>query len=376
MIASTIPKDEARMCSAWRPDALNVLNDKKVRIGLARYFDVMQDRKPAKFMIAKKLAANFLPEDSLEYLWILHSNLTLDYYTLETEIDTGLKNLDELRTPEKSYLDLKAEIARRIMGKCHLCVRRCGFNRLAGDLGLWCKSGTQITVSTIFEHMGEEPELVPSGTIFTLGCTLRCKHCQNWSISQWFEQGEIYSPKRLATSVEDLRRNGCRNANLVGGEPTPWLEQWLQTFSHVEVNIPVVWNSNSYYSEETAKLLDGFVDVYLLDFKYGTNECATRISDAPDYWEACTRNHLYGKKHGELLIRVLVLPEHLECCTKPILNWIAQNLGTWVRTNVMFQYRPEWKAYEIPELRRRLTRNEMERAIQLAKEAGLTNFIT
>jgi len=376
MIASTIPKDEARMWSVWRPDALNVPNEKKAIIGLARYFDVMQDRKPAKFMIAKKLAANFLPEDSLEYLWILHSNLTLDYYTLEKEIDTGLKSLDELKTPEKSYLDLKAEIARRIMGKCHLCTRRCGFNRLAGDLGLWCKSGTQITVSTMFEHMGEEPELVPSGAIFTLGCTMRCKHCQNWTISQWFEQGEIYSPKRLAKSVEDLRRNGCRNANLVGGEPTPWLEQWLQTFSHVEVNVPVVWNSNSYYSEETAKLLDGFVDVYLLDFKYGTNKCATRLSDAPDYWEACTRNHIYGKNHGELLIRVLVLPEHLECCTKPILNWIAKNLGTWVRINVMFQYRPEWKAHETPELRRRLTQNEMERAIQLAKEAGLTNFIT
>jgi len=180
----------------------------------------------------------------------------------------------------------------------------------------------------------------------------------------------------LAKAVERLRRSGCRNANLVGGEPTPWLQQWLETFRHVNVNVPVVWNSNSYYSEETANLLAGFVDVYLLDFKYGSNECAERISDAPGYWEACTRNHLYAKKYGELLIRVLVLPEHLECCTKGILNWIAQNLGTWVRTNVMFQYRPEWRAHEIPELRRRLTGSERERAVQLAKEAGLINFIT
>jgi len=364
------------MWSVWRPDALAVLHDKRARMGLARYFDVMQDDKPSNFTIAKRLAANFNPDDSLESLWALHDQLTEDYYNLEKQIDTRRKSLDELSNPEKSYLDLKAEIARRILGKCHLCTRRCGFNRLAGELGLWCKSGTQITVSTMFEHMGEEPELVPSGTIFTMGCTMRCKHCQNWTISQWFEEGEIFTPKRLATSVADLRRRGCRNANLVGGEPTPWLEQWLETFKHVEVNVPVVWNSNSYYSEETARLLAGFVDVYLLDFKYGNDECATRISDAPDYWEACTRNHLYGKKYGELLIRVLVLPEHLECCTKPILNWIAQNLGTWVRTNVMFQYRPEWRAHEITELRRRLTKNEMERAIQLAKEAGLSNFIT
>jgi putative pyruvate formate lyase activating enzyme len=336
----------------------------------------MQDEKSAKFMIAKKLEANFSSEDTLEKLWTFHERLTEDYYNLEKQIDSRQKSLSEIKMPEKSYLDLKIEIAKRMMEKCHLCTRCCGVNRLAGKLGLWCKAGNQITVSTIFEHMGEEPELVPSGTIFTLGCTMRCKHCQNWKISQHIEDGEIYTPKQLAKSVERLRESGCRNANLVGGEPTPWLEQWLETFTYVNVNIPIVWNSNSYYSEETAKLLAGFVDVYLLDFKYGNNECATRISDAPSYWEASTHNHIYGKKYGELIIRVLVLPEHLECCTKVILNWIAQNLGIWVRTNVMFQYRPEWKAHEIPELRRGLTRDEMERAIQLTKEARLINFIT
>lgn len=363
------------MRTVWRPDASAVLEDKRARQSLARYFDVMQDEKPAKFTVAKKLEASFSPRDQLEKLWTIHERLTEDYYRLENQIDTRQKSLDEIQTPESSYLDLKVEIAKRIMEKCHLCTRRCGVNRLASELGLWCKTGIQITVSTIFEHMGEEPELVPSGTIFTLGCTMRCKHCQNWTISQWFETGKIYTPERLAKIVEHLRRNGCRNANLVGGEPTPWLEQWLETFKHVNVNVPVVWNSNSYYSEETAKLLAGFADVYLLDFKYGSNECATKISDAPNYWEACTRNHICGKKYGELIIRILVLPEHLECCTRVILNWIAQNIGTWVRTNVMFQYRPEWRAQEIPELRRHLTRNEMERAVQLAREAGLTNFI-
>jgi len=182
-------------------------------------------------------------------------------------------------------------------------------------------------------------------------------------------------PEKLAREVERLRRSGCRNANLVGGEPTPWLEQWLETFKHVNLNVPVVWNSNSYYSEETAKLLAGFVDVYLLDFKYGPSECAERISDAPKYWEVCTRNHLYAKKYGELIIRVLVLPQHLECCLKPILNWISKNLGPSTRTNIMFQYRPEWKAHEITELRRRLTRSEMEKAIEITKKNGLTNFI-
>ena len=358
-----------------RSDAISVLGDGRARASLSRYFAVMQDERPAKFLIARKVPAEFDEKGSLSNLWQSHEKLTDDFYCLQKEIDHQQKTLDGMEEPKKSYLDLKIAIANRILEHCHFCMRRCGFNRLAGELG-YCKCGSNITVSTMFEHMGEEPELVPSGTIFTLGCSMRCLHCQNWSISQWIEEGEVYSPRGLALAVERLRKNGCRNVNLVGGEPTPWLQQWLETFKYVNVNVPVVWNSNSYYSEETAEILSGFADVYLLDFKYGSNNCAKRISDAPRYWEACTRNHLYGKKYGELIVRVLVLPGHLECCTKVTLNWIAENLGKDVRTNIMFQYRPEWRAYEIPELQRRLTRSEMERALELAKEAGLINFIT
>jgi putative pyruvate formate lyase activating enzyme len=85
---------------------------------------------------------------------------------------------------------------------------------------------------------------------------------------------------------------------------------------------------------------------------------------------------LEAKKYGELIIRVLVLPNHLECCTEPTLNWIAENLGFETRVNLMFQYRPEWRAHEIPELHRSLSKGEMEKAVQLAENAGLKNFIT
>jgi len=358
-----------------RSDAVAVLNDEMARKSLGRYFAVMQDEKPAKFMIAKKIPAEFSENDSTEELWKRHLSLTQEFYHVEKEIDTGQKTLQEMHTPEKSFLDLKIEIADRILSNCHFCTRRCGVNRLRGELG-FCRCGTEITVSSIFEHVGEEPELVPSGTVFTMGCTMRCKHCQNWTISQWMEKGEVYRLEELAKEVKHLRENGCRNANLVGGEPTPWLQQWLKTFKHVNVNIPIVWNSNTYYSPETAQLLAGFADVYLLDFKYGPGQCAEEISEAPNYWNVCAYNHSEAKKYGELIIRVLVLPNHLECCTKQIINWIAENLGVETRVNVMFQYRPEWRAYEIPELRRRLTRDEMERAVQLAKEAKLVNFIT
>ena len=275
------------MLPIWRPDAKAVLMNKMVRKSLARYFDVMENSKPAKFLIAKKLPATFSKNDSLTELWNLHEQLIKEFCVLEKEIDTKQKRLEELNAPEQSFLDLKIEIANRILANCHFCTRRCGSDRTKGELG-YCKCGTQTSVSTIFPHTGEEPELVPSGTIFTLGCTLRCIHCQNWGISQWFEAGQIYSTKQLVKAIEKLRRSGCRNVNLVGGDPTSWLSQWLETFRYVDVNVPVVWNSNSYYSLETAKLLAGFADIYLFDFKYGPKDCATRLSDAPDYWIACT----------------------------------------------------------------------------------------
>jgi putative pyruvate formate lyase activating enzyme len=94
-----------------------------------------------------------------------------------------------------------------------------------------------------------------------------------------------------------------------------------------------------------------------------------------DYWEACTRNHLAARKLGELIARVLVLPNHNECCTKPILNWIAENLGPETRVNIMFQYRPEWRADEIPEMKRRLSNNEIREALDIATQAGLQNLV-
>ncbi len=363
------------MWTFLRPDAKEVLKDQSARRSLARYFAVMENDKMAKFLIARRLAASFSEDSSTSSLWRLHNQLLKKFSKTESRIDHRLASFEQLTVPTQSFLDLKAEIARRVLSNCHFCTRRCSVNRADGQLG-YCKCGPEITVSSMFEHMGEEPELVPSGTIFTLGCTMRCLHCQNWAISQWMEPGEIYPPPHLAKAVEHLRSRGCRNTNLVGGDPTPWLAQWLETFEHVNINVPVVWNSNSYYSRETAELLAGFIDIYLLDFKYGNNECAKRISNAPEYWEACTRNHKYGKKYGELLIRVLVLPGHLECCTERILSWISTNLGPETRTNLMFQYRPEWRAGEISELRRRLTPAEMEKAAQLAKDAGLANFIT
>jgi putative pyruvate formate lyase activating enzyme len=126
--------------------------------------------------------------------------------------------------------------------------------------------------------------------------------------------------------------------------------------NHVKKAIAIIWNSNSHYSLDTAKLLSGFIDLYLLDFKYGNNRCAYEISNA-------------------LRARILVLPGHNECCTRPILQWIYDNLGAMTRINLMFQYRPEWIAKERSELRRRLSHDEISMAKKISEEIGLRNLV-
>jgi putative pyruvate formate lyase activating enzyme len=179
--------------SRKRPDALTVLNDESAKRSLARYFAVMQDEKPAKFTIAKKLAAGFTENESTQSLWQKHNALLKEYCRIEKGIDSTSHDFEKMDVPERSFLDLKVEIAKRALSNCHFCVRRCSVDRRKQEDG-YCKCGSTMAVSTIFEHFGEEPELVPSGTIFTLGCNMRCKHCQNYTISQWLENGEAYQP--------------------------------------------------------------------------------------------------------------------------------------------------------------------------------------
>lgn len=363
------------MKSVWRefrPDSIMVLKDEKCRLSLSRYFDVVFDKKLPR----SKLLRNF-PLDlhglSPAEMWRLHRRALQDFVKHLKEIDLNKERPEGVA--EQSLLDLKIKLAEGLLERCAFCTRACGIDRLKGE-SKYCKCDNNFLVSTMFDHYGEEPELVPSFTVFTIGCTMKCLHCQNWTISQWYEPGSLYELRKVAKEADLARGRGCRNLNMVGGDPTPYLYHWLRVSKELSEDLPLVWNSNSYYSNPTAQLLAEWADVYLLDFKYGNNDCAMRISDAPKYWEACTRNHLIAKEHGELIIRLLALPGHVECCFHPIVEWIAKNLGVNTRVNVMWQYNPHWRAHEVPELGRRLNRKEMDQTIRIAKEAGLLNFIT
>lgn len=336
------------------------------------YFSVLKDRLPAKFRVCKKVPAEFNFKSDLEDLWEAHEKSLKLEEELIGKIYEGEKAFENLESPEKSLLDLKVEIADRILQKCHFCEHRCEVDRTKGEKG-FCRVGEVSKVSSEFVHTGEERELVPSYTIFFSGCTFECQFCQNWGISQNPESGVDMSPEELSSKISEQKERGVRNVNWVGGEPTPNLHTVLSSLNRLEVNIPSVWNSNMYLTEESMRLLSGTQDVYLTDFKYGNDECASKYSKIDDYWEVATRNHEFAREDGELIIRHLVLPNHVDCCTRKILEWVADNLGKGVRINLMNQYRPVAKAGNFPELSRRISRAEMSEAYQIADDFGLAN---
>jgi len=358
-----------------RPDALTVLNDERARKSLGRYFAVTEGQLPARFLVCKHVAVAVELSAEDDELWNAHERGLKEFRKLLADVDAGKVKLKDLKQPKPSLLDLKVELAHRILKSCHFCERRCGVDRTAGKVGV-CGVGEQSRVASEFMHHGEEPELVPSYTIFFNGCTFKCCFCQNYDISQNPKGGVEASPRTLAKLIEAHRRDGARNVNFVGGSPTPNLHTILETLNLCEASVPSVWNSNFFMSLETMKLLFGTQEIYLTDMKYGNDACALKYSKAPNYWKIVTRNHRLAYADSELIIRHLVLPNNIECCTRPALQWIAENLGSMVRVNVMDQYRVCYQADKYDEINRRLTAEEFSKALEIAKEVGLKNIIS
>jgi len=357
-----------------RPDTIGALEDPLVKKVLPRYVKVVKDELPAKFQIAKKIEVDFDEKSSIEKLWALHSDGMKEFYRIQDNLDGGEASLEELSIAKSSLFDLKITLTKKIIQSCELCERKCHVNRIKGEEG-FCKVGNQYRISSEFIHMGEEPHISPSHTIFFMGCTMSCQFCQNWTISHWYEDGYSVPKQQLVKIIDERRNEGARNLNLVGGEPTPNLAYILDVLKSCKTNIPVVWNSNFYMSEKTMQILDGMVDMHLSDFKYGNNDCGLKLSKTPNYYDVCLRNHRIAAKTTEITLRHLILPNHVDCCTKPVLEWIEKNIRDKCLVNIMNQYRPEFNAKNYPEIYRRITMGEFNATVNYARKLNI-NFIT
>jgi putative pyruvate formate lyase activating enzyme len=285
---------------------------------------------------------------------------------------------------ESGELDKRLEQLYGILKSCELCPRKCRANRLEGEKG-YCRAGAELRVSSYGPHFGEEPELVGlhgSGTIFLTNCNLLCVYCQNYEISHLGE-GEVRTEEEIANYMLKLQTAGCHNINFVTPTHfTPQLVKATAIAANKSLRLPVVWNCSGYENVATIKLLDGIVDIYMPDIKYGGSEPAKRYSNAPDYFERCKeavqemhrqvgdlRLDERGIACRGLLIRHLVLPNHL-AGSEEVLKFVT-SLSKDTYVNIMAQYRPCGEAFQYKELNRRPISSEYFSVVATAGKLGL-----
>jgi len=273
--------------------------------------------------------------------------------------------------------------------KCECCPRRCGVNRLEGKTG-FCKVGSGIQISHAGLHFGEEPPISGtngSGTIFFSGCNLRCVFCQNYQISQEFQQGRTrtLTTDELASEILRLQDEGAHNINFVS--PSHMIFQMaaaVQAAKQKGLIVPVLYNSNGYDSVDALRQIRGLVDIYIPDIKYLEHEPGKKFSHVDDYADIVPgvlremlnqAGHLetddYGIAVRGVLVRHLVLPGHLEN-SRQCLRFLS-DLSPDIHVSIMSQYSPQYKARDFPEINRPLIEDEYDEITDYALELGLEN---
>lgn len=258
-----------------------------------------------------------------------------------------------------------------ILEQCTICPHNCKIDRKNGQVGR-CKSKDTVKIALYSTHNFEEPCISGkkgSGTVFFSNCNLNCVFCQNYEISQE-EKGTEITINRLAEIFLEQQEKDVENINLV--TPTSYVPQIIEAIKLARkqgLKLPIVYNTNGYEKVETLKMLEGYIDIYLPDLKYSDNKLAKRLSKVDNYFEITTEalKEMYrqtGKaifddrgimKKG-MIIRHLVLPNHI-LNSRRVLKWINDNMND-VYVSVMAQYFPTYKAKEIEDINRKLTKEE------------------
>jgi putative pyruvate formate lyase activating enzyme len=308
--------------------------------------------------------------------------------------ESGFRAQSPVAAVEPAYLRLarsgvlveRARMAREHLADCDLCARYCHVNRLESSRGAVCRTGENAIVYSAGPHHGEEDCLRGSrgsGTIFFSWCNLRCVFCQNWEIA-WKGAGHEQSADELADMMLRLQQLGCHNINFVSPSHVV-----AQIIAAVEIavrrglSLPLVYNTGGYDSAEALSLLDGIIDIYMPDMKYGDAELARRYSHVRDYVrfnQAAVREmHRQvgdlvtdddGIARRGLMVRHLVLPNGI-AGTEAVLKFVAEQISADTYVNLMEQYRPCYRAGDFPELDRPITRPEFREALDLARRYGL-----
>ena len=272
------------------------------------------------------------------------------------------------------------------LADCHLCARYCHVDRLRGTRGAVCRTGEHAVVHSFGPHHGEEDPLRGwngSGTVFFAWCNLRCVYCQNWEISHKGRGREV-SPEVLAGIMLGLQAEGCHNVNLVS--PSHVVAQIIAAVAIAArrgLRLPLVYNTGGYDSPEALALLDGIVDIYMPDMKYGDSAVAREYSRIRDYVAvnraAVREMHRQvgdlavddrGIAQRGLLVRHLVLPLGL-AGTDRVMEFLGREISRDTYVNLMDQYRPCYRADEYPSLGRPVTKGEYADALALARNRGL-----
>ena len=260
----------------------------------------------------------------------------------------------------------------KYLEKCEICPHKCKVNRLNGNIGR-CKATDKIKIALVSLHQYEEPCISGesgSGTIFFSNCNMSCEYCQNYEISQKGKGYEV-TIQELAKIMIEQQEKGALNINLV--TPTMYAIQIIEAIKIAKKNglyIPILYNTNGYECVKTIKMLNGYVDVYLPDLKYYSDEIAKKYSHINNYFKIATEaiKEMISQvgypefddngiiKKG-VIIRHLILPNYMQN-TKNILKWIKQNLGDNVYISVMAQYFPTYNANNIELLNRKITKKE------------------
>lgn len=267
----------------------------------------------------------------------------------------------------------RAAIARAMLADCHLCAHRCGVNRLAGPAGL-CHAGSEANFFSAQVEVSDELELIPTFAVALSGCDLRCDFCITGGPSWNPRAGHGFNARSMAARAQRALHEGAHTVMVLGGEPTVQLPAALEFVAELPDTAKLVWKTNAHGSGEARELLDGLFDVWLADFKFGNDECARRLAKVPDYVRVVQENLLWAHAHSELVVRHLLMPGHVECCWRPVAEWLAAQLPG-VKINLRSGFWPAWQAQRHAELSNSVSAVERERAEAIARECELNLIV-